>query len=833
MKLFSPEKLVGATLDSVTVESLRGYQGGCWLFDAQDTVLRVLPSRPTRLATPTGIPSSPLQTLPDDLGPGYYRLEQRWNFHLEQALDWGPFSEAEAAALARSLWRDLATLGAPHGRLRPVCVLHIQTRWTFSEAGFEGRGDFLDPEWAGYVSPELLQGRPLCSQDDTWSLAVMLHQVICGVLPFPSTTPAGITADVLSGELKLHHGLSEEWAELLRACLGPDRPDPAGLVARLDQMLAQTGVEIITRGYRHCRRPTRAVGLSHDHQWLGWLEDDGHLRLKSLPERKVVWWRPQVQSFVFSTTEELMVLRDQHRRVFLLQLPSGRELWQVDLPTHPWQGPDLGQMGNRPTCLIHPDPAGPQFSPDGETIAVPDGWLVRFFNRQGEPLGECRSQGEVCAVAFSPDGAVLATSGWDRVLRIWDTSTYEQSHSYLWRGHEMAFTPDGMSLWTGWADQLEELDWELDAPPRTPPTGAAVALTCLAQSPDGRRVAWFDRLRGCLTVSEGRVHQRVDCEPIKAMVFALDGHRLLTASEHGVTTWSVQPLPASTPVQRRPRVESPRGLLLQPHPDWLEFSLSADLKTRVVRQHDRVVVGRDGGEREIEGGFDRMQISADGRWLALLSQQRLDLWDLVEWELNRVDYPVCDLSFGGDCLAVIGWNAAIVDLSRQQIVLRLDLTRVDFEDRPRKPQGDLKVQLPPPVLEAGQVRLSPDGRRLWLARAGRAYLWDRQSGWQQVPEAGHAVALDRELLAGIYSSGARLTPGDQILESQRFRYVEVHPQGRFFGFSGDGPAVVWDGKEGREVWRNDHAGHLRFTTGGDLMLVSSQGIWVEAPAWKS
>ena len=35
MSLFNPENLVGRVLDSATVELLRGYQGGCWLFETE------------------------------------------------------------------------------------------------------------------------------------------------------------------------------------------------------------------------------------------------------------------------------------------------------------------------------------------------------------------------------------------------------------------------------------------------------------------------------------------------------------------------------------------------------------------------------------------------------------------------------------------------------------------------------------------------------------------------------------------------------------------------------------------------------------------------------
>src|SRR5262249_17489971 len=64
-------------------------------------------------------------------------------------------------------------------------------------------------------------------------------------------------------------------------------------------------------------------------------------------------------------------------------------------------------------------------SPDGTHAAAADGRTVRVWNvTTGERLPAFQGQtGPIAAIAFSPDGAVMATVGTDGVVHVWEVAT--------------------------------------------------------------------------------------------------------------------------------------------------------------------------------------------------------------------------------------------------------------------------------------------------------------------------------------------------------------------------------------------------------------------------
>jgi WD40 repeat protein/transcriptional regulator with XRE-family HTH domain len=156
------------------------------------------------------------------------------------------------------------------------------------------------------------------------------------------------------------------------------------------------------------------------------------------------------------------------------------------------------------------------FSPDGKMLASADGdgtmrlWnpgtggLMATIRVTSVPAGASgNAQYGVSAVAFSPDGKLLATGDTDGVVRRWDPVTRHPVGAPLRTGsgtvggvYAVAFSPDGKLLASTDADGAMRL-WDpatgrpASAPPQTG-AGPAASPGGVAFSPDGKLLATAD-----------------------------------------------------------------------------------------------------------------------------------------------------------------------------------------------------------------------------------------------------------------------------------------------------------------------------------------------------
>lgn len=156
--------------------------------------------------------------------------------------------------------------------------------------------------------------------------------------------------------------------------------------------------------------------------------------------------------------------------------------------------------GQAPPRTI-PPPATPDslaVSPDGQTVAVGfrTGGLALLDLPSGQWRATLRGPGDTEAIRcirFSPDGRLLAASGVDRVVRVWNPAAGEQIKTFVGHREEvlaLTFSPDGTTLASASADRTVRL-WRvasgrellvLDCPSRPAPGS-------LAFSPDGLTLA--------------------------------------------------------------------------------------------------------------------------------------------------------------------------------------------------------------------------------------------------------------------------------------------------------------------------------------------------------
>jgi WD40 repeat protein len=95
------------------------------------------------------------------------------------------------------------------------------------------------------------------------------------------------------------------------------------------------------------------------------------------------------------------------------------------------------------------------------------------------------------AVAFSPDGSRMATAGWDRVVRVWDTTSWkavEQIRDPTGGPNTVAFSPDGQLLAWGGTDATVKV-WKPGTTSVTTLRGHNNWVWDVAFSPDGAVLA--------------------------------------------------------------------------------------------------------------------------------------------------------------------------------------------------------------------------------------------------------------------------------------------------------------------------------------------------------
>ena len=290
----------------------------------------------------------------------------------------------------------------------------------------------------------------------------------------------------------------------------------------------------------------RSVAFSSDGRFLAWGSADGKVRIWSLPDGRMARALPihtsAVVAVAFSPTNP--------RWIATAGAEGTARLWD-------WQSPrELHSWTARTSTRDFGTAYAVAFSPDGKLLATP-GNAGEFRGRLTETGGDALVLGGqergAFSTAFSPDGRWVATGSAGGVVRLWEAGTGQEASITSDPAPpigSLAFTRDSrklVSLDFGGVVRVRDVETRRETISYSVRMLGASPSVGLAVHPDGERIATggFDRLVTLSELDTGRqvlVLRELDGN-CHCVAFSPDGNQLAAGSASGkVYLWDATPL---------------------------------------------------------------------------------------------------------------------------------------------------------------------------------------------------------------------------------------------------------------------------------------------------
>jgi WD40 repeat protein/ABC-type branched-subunit amino acid transport system substrate-binding protein/DNA-binding SARP family transcriptional activator len=462
--------------------------------------------------------------------------------------------------------------------------------------------------------------------------------------------------------------------------------------------------------------------------------------------------------------------------------------------------------------------------------------------------------GSVSSVAFSADGAAVATAGQDRTAKVWNALTGEEQltlHGHTGPVNAVAFGPDGGQVATASDDGTARIWDTATGHLRLTLVGHAREVERLAFSPDGRWLATtsldgtvrlWDTASGA-TILAFQPARVADIAAAIDVAFSPDGGRLATAIPEGeIDQWELS--------SGRPRLlhtwqTSQYGGRFSGHavafsPDGMRVAATTDAGAQVwwavTGEPALSIVGHN--VQILHAAF-----SPDGTRFATASlEQTARIWDAQSgrelMSLTGHQAAINRVAFSPDsqrlATASRDGTARIWDLQPAHEVLTILNRGTGGTNRWLRQEGP----------QAGQVAISSEGTRLMAGlEEGTTQVWDTRAGQQVLALRGHQGKVWGAAISG---DGSRLATGgsDQTVRVWDARKGDIRWTGSAHtetvvavAFSPDGTTLasasadktarIWDSATGQALLalagHTDALTSLAFSPDGVRVATASEG----------